>query len=499
MPARHLDPAATPLAPSPASRVGMLPPRMALLVVGAVLQMLLLVWWSSAGGAPSALRSLASAGVFALMLAALVAAATLPAAPAWAADRGRARMYRIFRGAALPLLVLLALMAFATCWVAGSLVLTSALNPRVYVSDAAALNHYDAELVTRGQNPYTADAHFWDALRQFPDSGATPLRRGRYARSVWGPTLDQVRRDVRQQATDPGARGAEFAPASLHSYPALAFLIDVPLVWAGLPSTMLLSLAVLAAFVVAIGRQLPAGYRLAGWGLLLANTLGVVLALRGSFEVVALLPALLAWQTLDRRWLSPLLLGVACAVKQIVWPLAPLYLVLVARREGWRAALVRGAIALAAFLAPNLPFAIVAPVAWARSLLLPVSLPLFPDGVGLVALARAGALPLWPPATYAVLQALALGGVIIWFAVRRPVPRPELAPLLGLLPFTLAWRSQQGYFAYSTALALFAVIPLLRPQVAVMAAAIRATTAPAHAAAPASASAAGTPPAGGEQ
>jgi hypothetical protein len=463
MPARRLPwrqpPGAASPAPSPVSRSA-LPPRLALLVAGAALQMALLVWWSAGDGAPSAARSLASVGVFVLMLATLVAAA-LPDARLTAAGTRRARLYR---GATLPLLVVLALMVVASGWVAGSLLVTAATDPRVYVSDAAAFNHYDAELVTRGQNPYTADARFWDAVRRFPTSGATPLRRGRYARSVWGPNLDQVRRDVRLETADPAARGPEFAPATLHSYPALAFLLYVPLVWAGLPSTMLLSLLALAAFVVAIGRQLPAGYRFVGWGLLLANTLGTVLALRGSFEVVALLPALLAWQTLERRWVSPLLLGLACAVKQLVWPLAPLYLVLVARREGWRAALVRGPVALAAFLVPNLPFAIAAPAAWARSLVLPMSLPLFPDGVGLVALARGGWLPLWPPVVYATLEVLALAALVIWCARARPLPRPELVLLLGLLPFTLAWRSQSGYFAYSTALALYAVIPLLRGQ-----------------------------------
>ncbi len=338
----------------------------------------------------------------------------------------------------------------------------SAFDPRLYVSDDAAFIHYDAELVRRGVNPYTADALYWNALQRFPTVGATPLRQGTYASLTWEPRYAQIRRNVAQEIADPTTRQGEFAPASLHSYPALAFLSYVPVVWAGLGSTLLLSLVVVALLLVVIGRTVPSSIRVLGWALLLANSVGILLTLRGSFEALALIPAILAWQMMDRRWLSPTLLGLACAVKQIIWPLTVLYAVLCIRREGWRVAFARGGLMVLAFLAPNLPFALANPAAWAKSLFLPVSLPLFPDGVGLVALARAGILSLWPTQVYTALEVLALGALVLWLLVARRSPRPELVLLLGMLPLALGWRSLASYFAWLPAIALYAVIAALR-------------------------------------
>src|SRR5262249_46452792 len=109
-----------------------------------------------------------------------------------------------------------------------------------YSSDASAFNHFNAQLVLHGVNPYTADRYFWTAIAQFPHVGATPLDRGRYATRSYspnGPGLDQVVQDVQQELRDPATRGPEYDPATLHSYPALAILVYLPNVWAGWPST----------------------------------------------------------------------------------------------------------------------------------------------------------------------------------------------------------------------------------------------------------------------
>ena len=44
-----------------------------------------------------------------------------------------------------------------------------------YPNDAIAYVHEDADLLIRGQNPYTADAAFWEAAARWPRSLATPL------------------------------------------------------------------------------------------------------------------------------------------------------------------------------------------------------------------------------------------------------------------------------------------------------------------------------------
>jgi len=332
-------------------------------------------------------------------------------------------------------------------------------NTGIYDSDAAAFNQYNAALVLRGVNPYRADAMFWDALNHFPAVGATPLRAGRYAGSIYGPPLRQVVIDTQEERAYPQTRGPEYAPSSLHSYPALAFLIYVPGVWAGLPTTFYTSLLILAAFLLAAGWGAPRTAHPILWLLLPASSLLVFWTLRGSFEVVALLPTLLAWRLLDRRWLSPLLLGLACAVKQLIWPLVPLYTILIWKRQGPQAALARLAVTLAVFLAPNLPFLLASPGAWARSLLLPVTLPIFPSGVGLVGLARGGVLPLFPPAVYALLELTALSALALWLARTRRTLPPEAVLILGLLPFALSWHSLFTYFMGIPVLAVAGAFP----------------------------------------
>ncbi len=429
-------------------------PRIVLLAVGTV-ALALSNWTASSSGDPrqpfgTLLTALFLFGGFGALLVALLIPA--PWRPAMVATRR-------WRAASLLTLAALALSVVVSLSLAGVILFS---GPPTYNSDAAAFNHYNAQLVAHGVNPYTADGQFWSAIRQFPDVGATPLHRGLYARSVYGPDLAQVVLDVRAELADPSQRGPEFSPASLHSYPALAFLIDLPAVWLELPSMGYTLLLFAIGLLLVAGWDAPRGQRLLIWLLLLANQFLLVSALRGSFEAAALLPALLAWRFLDRRWLSPILLGLACAVKQIVWPLAVLYAVIIWRRDGPRAAFERMGVATSSFLVPNLPFIIAAPRAWATSMLLPMTLPIFPGGVGLIAFPRAGLLPLWPSFVYAGLEALTLAMLVLWFARAKTPPRPEIALVVGLLPFLFAWHSLGAYFLVVPTLAVYASIPLLR-------------------------------------
>jgi hypothetical protein len=424
-----------------------------LTLVGAGTVLISAVAWIGAavdGGGP--LVTLATIGAFAAGLALLVYAVA-----AQDANLVEKPLTPVGRIGARALWALVALSCVATAaLVAGLLLAPSPKAP--YNSDAAAFNHYNAELVLRGVNPYTADVRFWDAVRQFPDAGATPLRAGRYAGSTFGPSLDQVVADVKDELMHPAHRGPEYAPASLHSYPALAFLVYVPGVWLGLPSTVLSSLVFLMGFLLACSWGASRGSRLATVAVLLAGSLLIIGTLRGSFEAVALLPVVLAWRTLDRRWPSAVLLGLGCAVKQVVWPLALLYGLLIWRRHGGREAARRMGVAACAFLLPNLPFVIASPGAWLRSLFLPMTLPIFPSGVGLIDLAQAGLLPIFPPAVYAALELAALAGLALWIVRGRQMPQPGLVLVVGLLPLALAWHSIFAYFVAIPALAVYAVI-----------------------------------------
>lgn len=438
----------------------LLAPRIALLA-GGTLAMSLSNWTASASG--DSRHPWGTIATLTLLLGgiALLLVAVCRPAP-WRPPATHQRGYRL---ATFALLAALGLSVAVSVGLAATTIAGAARSTTVYNSDAAAFNAYNAELALHGTNPYTADARFWDALRRFPNVGTTPLRRGRYASSTYGPSLEQVVRDVHAELADPTQRGPEFAPASLHSYPALAFLVYLPGVWAGQPTTLLTSLLFALALLLAAGWDAPRRQRVLIAALLLGNQFLLVATLRGSFEVVALLPALLAWRWLDRPRLSAALLGLACAVKQIAWPLAPLYLVVIWRRDGARAALSRLPVLAAAFLLPNLPFLLAAPGAWATSMLLPVTLPIFPSGIGLIALPKAGLLPLWPAIVYSLLEGMTLLALVLWFARARRMPRLEVALVVGLLPLLLAWHSLGAYFLLLPTLAVYASLPLLRADV----------------------------------
>jgi hypothetical protein len=364
-----------------------------------------------------------------------------------------------------PTLVMLLAVAAAGS-IAISIVTAGAIsraNPD-YAADAPAFNHFNAQLVLQGVNPYTADGRFWHAIAEFPYVGATPIKRGRYQGAEYdpyGPGLSQIVSDVRQELAHPEERGPEYDTATLHSYPALAFLVYVPNVWAGWPSTAPTGVLFLLLFGIAAVWSAPSTFRPYLILILLANQFLILGALRGEFEPVVYLLAILAWRLDRHRRLSPVLLGLSAAVKQIIWPLIPLYLILTWRRHGGREAMLRLAIMIIAFLAPNLPFILSSPGAWATGLLLPVTLPLFPSGVGLIELTRSGLIPVWPPVVYGLLEIAALAGLYIWCARARLPLRPEIYPLLALLPFFLAWRSLLSYFLVLPVLAIYAILPLL--------------------------------------
>jgi hypothetical protein len=329
-------------------------------------------------------------------------------------------------------------------------------------SDGALFDRFNAALVLRGGNPYTADSQFWTAIREDPRAGATPVARGIYRHRVLPPTLPEIVREVRREAADPALRGPQFDPASLHSYPAMAFLLFVPAVAVHQGSTVITSLVLVLLLLVAIACGCPRWARSAVAVLLAANAALILGSELGGFECAALLPLVLSWRWLDRRIASPALLGAACAVKQIAWPAVPFYLVLVARRDGVAEALRRLVLTTAAFLLPNLPFMLASPSAWAHSMLLPLSMPVFPSGIGIVWPAAAGLVPLLPAAAYSVAEAVGFAVLLVWWArSARPLSEPRLGPLLALLPLLLAWRSLDSYFLAVPALAVFAVLPRL--------------------------------------
>lgn len=113
--------------------------------------------------------------------------------------------------------------------------------------------------------------------------------------------------------------------------------------------------------------------------------------------------------------------------------------------------------AAGAFVVINLPWMIASSGEWLRSLALPMTLPLFPTGGGLVGLGLGGALPLFPAAAYTALELLAYALLLVCYA--RWLPRlPYAGMLLPPAALLLAWRSPSRYFILLPFLAIVALV-----------------------------------------
>jgi uncharacterized membrane protein len=182
---------------------------------------------------------------------------------------------------------------------------------------------------------------------------------------------------------------------------------------------------VFLAFLGVIVWVAPPRWRLVIALLALTVTDGAREVAGSDFEIWPLFFLALAWVSARHRWRSALALGAACAIKQTAWLAAPFYFVWVWRRDGAEEALRRTGIAAGFFALVNLPWIVASPGAWLASLFLPVSLPLLPDGSGLIGLSLTGVLPLFPPMVYSILEVAALAVALLWYWRNCARGRPD--------------------------------------------------------------------------
>jgi hypothetical protein len=357
-----------------------------------------------------------------------------------------------------PLLLWLALAAAqSVSGAARTLATYSAHWPPLYMSDDLYDNQYNALLALRGENPYVGD-HLAASLNYFHTNGYTPVARGRFSSPFSRPTVAEVRAILAAYRAHPSAPPPEVEPLAMHSYPAGAFLVDAPFVWVGLPSMTPVQFALWLAFVLGLLALAPPSWRLTIALLALSNAAALDRILMGDFDIWWIVPLVMAWWLSSARLRSAALVGVACAIKQLAWFLAPFYLMWIWRALGGREALRRGAIALAAFLLLNLPWLLQSPRAWLTSLFLPVSLPLLPEGAGLTGLVLAHVPPLFPRPVYTALEVAAMLALLAPRATRHAPRAPMLGLVLGLAPVVLAWRADERYFLPLSLLAIAAVV-----------------------------------------
>ncbi len=352
--------------------------------------------------------------------------------------------------------------AFQTAGIlAGGLTTALTVAPPRYGSDDLYYNHFNAVLVLRGENPY-AGPWLVDEVTYFHDRAYTPIARGRFADPHHYPTRAEMDAIVGEYLTHPAVSPPELDPRTTHSYPAGAFLVDVPAIWAGAPSVAVTQIALLLGLLVALVVAAPGPWRPVVLLLALTAADGARQVTGSDFEIWPLALLAGAWLLRGRRWPSALLLGAACAIKQTAWIAAPFYLIWVWRERGGAEAARRAALAGGAFVALNLPWIVATPRAWLASLLLPVSLPLLPDGSGVIGLALAGVMPLAPHWLYAALEVLALVGALVWYWRFGQRCYPFAGFVLPLVPLFFAWRSSERYFVLLPLAAAVALALTLR-------------------------------------
>ena len=139
------------------------------------------------------------------------------------------------------------------------------------------------------------------------------------------------------------------------------------------------------------------------------------------------------------RWLSPIALGLAAAVKQTPWFVVPFLLVGLAqegRARGGRAWFTLPArylvIASIPFAVVNLPFVVLDPAAWAHGVMLPLRSPTVPGGQGLVNLSLfaqvGGGLR-----EYTFAGAFAFASAVIAFGLYYRNLKRALVPLVAIV------------------------------------------------------------------
>ena len=319
---------------------------------------------------------------------------------------------------------------------------------RYYTTDSAAFNQLATRALLHGKDPYATSMASAARLLNPPSHYWTYLADGSHVTQV--------------------------------SYPAGSFLLEAPAMALGFHHELAdwtdlvawLATGVLLFFLFPVGLRWLAALVLIAPAFVGAFSDGGTDALFLPFLVVAV------WRW-DRfgtgkgagiaRWIGPLALGAACAVKQTPWFCLPLLLIglgIEARRRGdaaWRVQARYLAMVVAVFAACNLPFVIWGPRAWGNGVLLPFTEPLVADGQGLVTLAIHGltggvVLPLLSVAGALAYLAL-LAAFVVWYPAMKVV-------WLFVLPLVLfvPGRSFSGYLIDFFPVALIAAVSVVRPR-----------------------------------
>lgn len=313
-----------------------------------------------------------------------------------------------------------------------------------YGTDEIAYDQYAATLAVHGHNPYT---------RSMVPS---------FTRYQVSPVDFTFQLDGR--------------PVTALSYPALAFEVYLPFLALGWSTqvaiavnVMAWALGILLLFCLLPRRLRPLAIVVGSFSVYIGYAVGGV---TDALYVPLLIGAAVGWNRFGqpgqrRTWVGPLLLGMAMAIKQTPWLILPFVVAGIVlerravggRRAGWAAGGRYLAIALGAFLVPNLPYLVDAPRQWATGVLTPLLGHAVPAGQGAVGLSLFLGLGGGSLSAYTATAAVVL--VVLWVVYVATYPYLRgvafLAPSLALF---FSSRSFGSYLVYLVPAAVVAVVTM---------------------------------------
>jgi len=315
-------------------------------------------------------------------------------------------------------------------------VVTQIEHPGSYQTDALAFVQYSAILLSKGINPYPQDLQ--SALSMFSVSPEF---------ITLTPTGNLV---------------------STLNYPALQVIAFLPAVWAGLRDARIIIYVFEIASIVIIYLWSPKEVRpLALIPLFAGSDLAINFSAGSIADFIWILPLVLMVVYMDRPLVAGIMFGLASAVKQTPWLLAPYLLIWFFKSESnlkLKSRLERVgtfvAAAVAAFLIPNLWFMFKDFGAWYSGVLTPAfgNLVVLSQGLSLITLANG--VPL-PPAFYLVATVVVAATLIVEYYIYFE----RLAFALWAFPAIILWfsyRGLQNYFIFWTPLLVMSAVLLYK-------------------------------------
>ena len=329
-----------------------------------------------------------------------------------------------------------ALISLILAMMASWYVVTQVEHPGAYQTDALAFVHYSAILLAHGMNPYTQDLQ--SALSMF---------------------------SVDPQFITLTPNGGL---VSTLNYPALQVFLFLPVVWLGLHDARIVVYIFEIASILVVYLWAPKEIRpLALIPLFAGSDLAVNFSAGSVTDFLWVLPLVLMVVYIDRPRIAGIMFGLASAIKQTPWILAPFLLVWFLRsnqtlqlKERVKRTGDFAISALAAFIIPNLGFMLGDFGAWYAGVVTPAfgNLVVLSQGLSLITLAAG--LPL-PPAFYLVATLSVAGALLVcYFAYFE-----KLALTVWAFPAIVLWfsyRGLQNYFIFWTPLLVMSVIMLYK-------------------------------------